>query len=345
MLEDTVIGRSAARFNLQWHVTHACDLACKHCYDRTRLSATPLDQCLRTLDDLGSFSKERGVQASVTLTGGNPFLHPRFFDLCREVAASGFPLSILGNPVSRDEVRRLVAVARPTFFQVSLEGLCEHNDSIRGPGTFQSVLDFLPVLREEGISPIVMTTLTRDNLGQIVPLARLLGARTDRATFTRLARVGEGAALTLPTKDEYGEFAMNYLAARRELGTLGLKDNLLNIVLHALGQPLSGGCTGFGCGAAFNFVAVLPNAEVHACRKFPSRIGSLLESRLSDIWDSPAARRHRRGCAECDGCPIRKRCGGCLAVAHGEGLDPSKERDPHCFIDDLEGFRDKLRAR
>ena len=30
-----------------------------------------------------------------------------------------------------------------------------------------------------------------------------------------------------------------------------------------------GGCTGFGCGAAFNFMAVLPDGEVHACRKVP----------------------------------------------------------------------------
>ena len=46
---------------------------------------------------------------------------------------------------------------------------------------------------------------------------------------------------------------------------LGYKDNLLNVVLHERGLAPLGGCTGFGCGAAFNFVhTILPDGEVHA---------------------------------------------------------------------------------
>jgi hypothetical protein len=29
---------SAQTFTLQWHITQACDLHCKHCYDRTKRS-------------------------------------------------------------------------------------------------------------------------------------------------------------------------------------------------------------------------------------------------------------------------------------------------------------------
>ncbi|NDY43751.1 hypothetical protein G3N55_13020, partial [Dissulfurirhabdus thermomarina] len=39
------------------------------------------------------------------------------------------------------------------------------------------------------------------------------------------------------------------------------KDNLLNALLHREGLPLSDGCTGYGCGAAFNFIALLPDGE------------------------------------------------------------------------------------
>ena len=35
---------SARYFTLQWHITHACDLHCKHCYDRTKRSPLTLDQ-------------------------------------------------------------------------------------------------------------------------------------------------------------------------------------------------------------------------------------------------------------------------------------------------------------
>jgi hypothetical protein len=57
---------------------------------------------------------------------------------------------------------------------------------------------------------------------------------------------------------------------------MGLKDNLLNLVLAEGGEAPFGGCTGNGCGAAFNFVTLLSDGEVHACRKFPSPWGIFL---------------------------------------------------------------------
>ena len=78
---------------------------------------------------------------------------------------------------------------------------------------------------------------------------------------------------------------------------MSLKDNLFNILLEQEGLELTGGCTGFGCGAAFNFLTLLSDGEVHACRKMPSLIGNLKEAGLAEIYDSAAARRYRRGCA------------------------------------------------
>lgn len=340
MIVDPVLGRRAERFGLQWHITHACDLSCAHCYDRTELRATPFEDCQRVLDELDAFCRARGVTGSVALSGGNPFLHPRFFDVYRSVVDRGFAVSLLANPVSAQHLERLVAIRRPAYYQVSLEGLEAHNDTIRGPGSFQRVLDFLPLLEAHGIRSVVMLTATRQNLGEVIPLARLLRGRARRFTYNRLVQVGRGAALAVPTKEEYAELAIHWVAEhQKDPERLGLKDNLLNIVQRAIGQPLSGGCSGFGCGAAFNFVAILPNGDAHACRKFPSRLGNVLSDGLATVYDGEAAQRYRRGCEACDGCAIRRRCGGCLAVASAAGKDPFRERDPMCFIDDLPPIR------
>ena len=93
------------------------------------------------------------------------------------------------------------------------------------------------------------------------------------------------------------------------------------------------GCTGYGCGAAFNFLVVLPDGETHACRKFPSPVGNALQQSIADIYVSGQAKQYRRGSAQCDGCTIRHACGGCLAVAHGQGLNVFEQKDPFCFID------------
>ena len=334
MLLDEHRGRRAGRFTLQWHLTHACDLHCKHCYDRTRLSVLRFEDALAILDDFEAFCRERQVRPGLLLSGGNPFFYPWFFELWKEVARRGIRAGILGNPVPREQLERLVAIAKPGYFQVSLEGLREHNDCIRGEGNFERVLQFLPLLREHGIQAVVMTTLTDANVEQVVPLGRLLRDRADRFTFNRLSQVGEGARLGLPDKARYGRFLVEYMVEAKDNPVLGFKDNLFNILRHELGRPLYGGCTGFGCGAAFNFVAVLPDGAVHACRKFPSPIGRLPEQRLADVYDSPQAERYRRGSSACAGCPILHRCGGCLAVVHGAGGDPFSDLDPHCFMHD-----------
>ena len=43
------------------------------------------------------------------------------------------------------------------------------------------------------------------------------------------------------------------------MSVLSFKDNMLNVRLAETGRPTFGGCTGFGCGAAFNFMALLPD--------------------------------------------------------------------------------------
>ena len=319
-------------FTLQWHITQACDLHCRHCYDRSDRSTLALRQAMRILDDLEDFCRNRHVKGQVSFTGGNPLLHPDFSAIYKSAAERGFTLAILGNPASREQLEELVSIRMPDFFQVSLEGRPEYNDFIRGKGHFQRVMDFLVLLRELGIYAMVMLTLTKDNIGQVLPLGERLKGKANVLHFNRLSPVGEGAALRLPEKEEYIAFLKEYLAASRQNPILGIKDNLINILMHQEGAEPFGGCTGYGCGAAFNFLALLADGEVHACRKFPSAVGNALVQTLEAIYESDAARHYRSGCEECGPCPLRPVCGGCLALARSHGGNVFKEKDPFCFL-------------
>jgi selenobiotic family peptide radical SAM maturase len=329
--DETFLVSSA--FTLQWHLTQACDLHCKHCYDRTPKSSLRLDQALAVLDDLLSFCRNRSVSGQVSFTGGNPFLYPHFTEVYRGAVERGMGIAILGNPVSRQRLEEIAALQKPSYFQVSLEGMPAHNDSVRGEGHFTKTLDFLGVLREMGIYSMVMLTLTKDNLDQVLPLGKILRDRADLFTFNRLSPVGEGASLQLPGRGDYAVFLEDYHEAAQKNPILGLKDNLLNLVYYREGKNLFGGCCGFGCGAAFNFVSLLPDGEVHACRKLPSFLGNILNMSLETIYESEKADRHRAGSRACRSCEIRPVCGGCLAVTRGSGLNPFVDRDPYCFID------------
>jgi selenobiotic family peptide radical SAM maturase len=319
-------------FTLQWHVTQSCDLNCKHCYDRSDRSYPELAEGLRILDEFRSFCRSRYVHGQVTFSGGNPLLYPYFKEIYRAASERGFTVAILGNPAPEAQIKEIVQISHPSFYQVSLEGLQEHNDYIRGPGHFKRVISFLEILKNLNIYSMVMLTLTKDNINQVLPLAEKLRNHTDHFTFNRLSQVGEGANLVLPPRDEYRAFLKDYSEAARTNPVMGLKDNLFNILRYENGMKSTGGCTGFGCGAAFNFLTLLPDGEVHACRKFPSLLGSVHDNSLADIYDSELARKYRSGSASCNSCPIKPSCGGCMASAYSNGLDIFKERDPYCFI-------------
>jgi len=325
---------AAKIFSLQWHITQACDLHCRHCYDRDQYASLPLAEGIRILDDLVDFCVSHNVHGQVTFTGGNPLLHPDFEELYTEAADRGLTTAILGNPTTLEKIDRIMSIQPLSFYQVSLEGLEEHNDYMRGQGHFQNVLNFLDVLREAGVFSMVMLTLTRENMDQVLELAEILRDRADLFTFNRLSLVGEGANLVMADPLGYPDFLRSYLKAARSNPCMGLKDNLLNIVCQQENLELFGGCTGFGCGAAFNFISVLANGDVHACRKFPSPLGNLIEQSLSDIFHSEAAGRYRSGPEECRNCRLRLVCRGCLAIAYSHGLDVFTTKDPYCFIED-----------
>lgn len=324
---------SSRAFVLQWHITQRCDLNCKHCYDRTEREDVSLEDGYGLLDAMARFCVDRQVVGQVSFSGGNPLLHPHFFDFYGRAVERGLNVAILGNPCPAETLDRLCRIEPPVFYQVSLEGLEEQNNAIRGPGHFERTLAFLKLLEARCIYSQVMLTLTAANQAQVIPLGKFLAGRTDSFTFNRLAPVGQGASLACAPTSDYPAFLRDYLDAARDNPHMSLKDSLFNILLRDEGRPGFGGCTGSGCGAAYNFLSVLGDGTAHACRKMDSPVGNVHASGLAAVYDSPAAERYRTGSEPCRDCALRPGCGGCMAVVKGLGFDPLKERDPYCPLD------------
>ncbi len=323
---------SSPSFTLQWHITQTCDLHCKHCYDRSSRSQVTFAQAIRILDDLRAFCISKNVAGAVSFTGGNPLLHPDFTEIYRAAARRGFSTAILGNPAPARQIEELLAIQMPSFYQVSLEGLREHNDAIRGTGHFDRIVAFLEVLKKLNVSSMVMLTLTSMNIDQVLPLAEFLRGKSDTFHFNRLSMVGEGAHLRLPDARKYRAFLESYINAARSNPVMGIKDNLINIIRREQGDGPFGGCTGYGCGAAFNFVSLLADGEVHACRKFPSHIGNIYRQSLAEIYDSAQAGHYRAGSSACRSCTLHPVCGGCLASVYSHELNVFEDKDPFCFM-------------
>jgi len=174
----------APRLRELWlHTNNSCNLACEHCL----VSSGPdgdrgLDG--ETLFALIDEAAELGVERFY-FTGGEPFYRRDAFDLVERVTRlHERELTVLTNGIlfqgavldrlrSQDPARLRL--------QVSLDGAtAATNDPVRGKGSFERILAGIRNLVEAGFAPTISTVITRQNVGQMKDMVRLvkdLGAR------------------------------------------------------------------------------------------------------------------------------------------------------------------------
>lgn len=274
------------------------------------------------------------LPARVQLAGGEPLLAPRLFEILSLIRGEGLPVRILtnGTLVGAAEARALAA-AGVAIVQVSLDGLEETHDRLRGPGAFGRALAGLRHLRAAGVSTTVAMCLSSANLADLDGVMALAAREADRFGFSRFVPCGRGgdrAATVLPAARLAEAFGAVQAAAGRFPG-LGLprRDPLWNVFVgQRCPSPYAAGCS-----AGQSGICVEADGTVYPCRRLPLPLGNAYETSLADLWDHPLMVRLRdrdRLRGRCGRCLIRWRCGGCRGVALAVTGDPFGA-DPQCF--------------
>lgn len=118
---------------VNWAITGKCNFNCRHCFmavdNAPMMGEFSWDECLAFLDEC----ERCGIQ-NVTLTGGEPMLHPRFADIVREIAKRGMYLVELntnGSFLTAEAVDELKALDMDTEIKISFDGI-GHHDWLRG---------------------------------------------------------------------------------------------------------------------------------------------------------------------------------------------------------------------
>jgi MoaA/NifB/PqqE/SkfB family radical SAM enzyme len=274
-------GDLGAPLYIAWQLTNECNLACLHCIEESGPGKAFRDelggaQILGIIDQLAAL----GVPY-LSLSGGEPMLHPFFFDVAERACAGGIQLKIEtnGHYLGAAHCERLRTVGVKAV-QVSLDGASPATyNRIRVRGDFDRAVAGIRALADAGVPIEINFSPTRFNaheIGAAVDLAHELGAYsfyTGRTMYTGNA-VKTWRAIA-PAEEQYAHF-FEVLHAKSEeyrgrmrvyFHELGLLEELR----YRLRHPAA-------------LLIVLPNGLVKLINALPFVCGDLRRQSLEEVW-------------------------------------------------------------
>jgi MoaA/NifB/PqqE/SkfB family radical SAM enzyme len=172
---DEITGITRVRM-LYLQLLYRCNFTCRHCFHGQLLKSPDRFTLAEAQAILDHFRQVYRLDA-VTLLGGEPLLYPDIVAICHYAKTIGLDVEICTN--AHDGFRDRIEVIAPVLnkFRVSLDGLQPTHDALRQRGSFTAALRMVDLAVGIGITTGATMTVTNHNLGEVVPLARLLHDR------------------------------------------------------------------------------------------------------------------------------------------------------------------------
>jgi radical SAM protein with 4Fe4S-binding SPASM domain len=302
-------------------LTEKCNLRCKFCYN----SCNPV-ACSKPFSILDALAASGAME--VILTGGEPSLHPDFFNIL-EYSQSIFPRVMVqsnGTPFSEEDAFNLMAGLRPFCVNFSLHGPESIHDSLTTVnGSFRKTTKSLSMAVKAGIRTATNFVLTSANsapdlLRETVGIITSLGV--EEMTLTRFIPCGLGKdAILLSTSADVFVTALRTLVKETKEHRISL---LLGNATPAcrLPEDLHGLCNRCSFGLDKFYVDV--HGNVLTCGMTRIVIGNLLKSSMREVLAaSPVRQTYIEGRhlpEKCRQCINLAMCGGgCRAAALAGG--------------------------
>ena len=159
-----------APFEINIHITDRCNLKCTYCYSnfyKRKTKDISKEAIFKIVDDFLAL----GV-IEVSLIGGEPFLHPDFYEIVKYVKSKGLFCSAVTNGYFVDDM--IEAVKMLDMVCISLDGPQEINDITRGRGSYEKVIEAIKTLKRNNVNTSIRATLQKHNvsyLNEIVAIA------------------------------------------------------------------------------------------------------------------------------------------------------------------------------
>jgi radical SAM/SPASM domain protein of ACGX system len=317
-------------------------------YERELKNELSYKDCCKVVDDFSDTFKNWGMPTWISFTGGDPLLRKDIFDLITYVREKGIGVGILGNPNHLDyETAKRLKDLGISRYQVSIDGLERTHDKLRDrKGLFKDTIRAIHVLEDVGIPSVVMFTLSRENVDELIGVIRTVAKEgASIFDFARIVPIGAGEQLKgrMLTPHEYRKLLLKVLEEYKYLQEngcrtyFGRKDHLWRLLYQELGLlkplPKDRETIYSGCGIGSSILTILADGTVYACRRLPVEIGRVPQQSIKEIFiNSPEHNKMRQveNMQKCSKCELMQFCRGCMAVAYGAYGDYMAP-DPQCW--------------
>lgn len=163
-----------------------CNFKCPNCYHGKRLEYDDRFSPEEVTSIARSLRSKYGLQG-VTLLGGEPFLYPELTKVLSVLKSLGLHLVIITNGY-RVAPRLSAILPFVDELRVSIDGLEANHDRLRKQGSFREVVRTLAVAEQKGLPTSATMSVDKTNMGDILPLARVLAEYGIRKLDVHLIR-------------------------------------------------------------------------------------------------------------------------------------------------------------
>lgn len=242
---------------LELLITNKCNLRCGHCYLGDRgVNELSVDSIKHLLHE---FEEMQGLR--LLITGGEPLLHREFDEINDILPDFAFRKVLFTNGLllRRKKIGRL----NLDEIQISIDGLEDAHDALRGPGTFRTAMKAVMLCSDAGLDVSVSTMVHPGNLEDFEKLEKIfrdLGIKD----WTVDVPCVTGRLEKNPCHQVPPETAGRYLG-------------------YGFGGGIHSGAEGFSCG--LHLMSVLADGRVSKCSFYADRPAGTVEDGLRACWE------------------------------------------------------------
>lgn len=323
----------------QIEITGCCNMHCKHCRAADEKSRNLTMREISKILDFIELNKEDDFR--ITISGGEPFIHPEIVKIIQEIKARGIEDVIItsnASLITNSKLEELNALEMKNLcIQLSLDSVVpKKHDSFRGyKGAYEGVIKAIELMKAyENIKTSIRMTVTHDTFEEVSQMV-------DLAYKMNVERIGIGAVIPVGA-GESGELTLNSQEKRTFLETMAKKkiqyanymdvtteDPLKFVIENSPWEYCDGVCNvdeGFfgGCTAGITGFNVNAEGIVTPCAVLFEPILNINEystpQEITKAYETSAVIKRlvtRKYSGKCGKCEMNRICGGCRATAKG----------------------------